>query len=56
VVGTCQYQAFLPISNTNLTEKKYSKAEDGSVVTVAKSKSRSQTIPFEAVRGHITVV
>jgi hypothetical protein len=53
VVGTHNYHAFLPISNTTLTEKKYSKAQDGTVVVVAE---RSHTIPSETVRGYITVV
>jgi ribosomal protein S17 len=49
VVGTHQYHAFLPISNTTLIAKKYSKAQDGSVVAVAESRSQSQTIRFETV-------
>jgi hypothetical protein len=56
VVGTRQYHAFLPVSNTTLTAKKYSKAQDGSEVAVAESRSHSHTIPFETVRGYITVV
>jgi hypothetical protein len=56
VVGTCHYHAFLPISNTTLVTKKYSKAQDSSVVAVAESRSQSQTIPFETVTGYMTVV
>jgi hypothetical protein len=56
VVGTRQYRAFLPISNTTLTAKKYSEVQDGSVVAVAESKSQSQVIPFETVTGYIAVV
>jgi hypothetical protein len=56
VVGTCQYHVFVPVSNTTLTAKKYSKVQDGSVVAVAESRSHSHAIPFETVRGYITVV
>jgi hypothetical protein len=56
VVGTRQYHAFLPISNTILIAKKYSKAQDGTVVAVAESRSQSDTIPFETVTGCITIV
>jgi hypothetical protein len=55
-VGTHQYHAFLPISNTTLIAKKFSKAQDGSVVAVAESRSQSHTIPFQTVTGSITVV
>jgi hypothetical protein len=43
VVGTCQYHAFLSFSNTTLIAKKYSKAQDGSVVAVAESVSQSDS-------------
>jgi hypothetical protein len=56
VVGAHLYHAFLPISNTTLIAKKYSTAQDGSVVAVAESRTQSQTIPFETVRGYIAVV
>jgi hypothetical protein len=56
VVGTCKYHAFLPISNTTLIAKIYSKVQDGSVVAVAESRSQGQTIPFETVRGYIAIV
>jgi hypothetical protein len=56
VVGTCQYHAFLPTSKTTLITKKYSKTQDGTVVAVAESISQSHTIPFETVRGYITIV
>jgi hypothetical protein len=36
-VGTHQYHAFVPIANTTLIAKKYSKARDGSLVAVAES-------------------
>jgi hypothetical protein len=39
-----------------LIAKKYSKAQDGSVVAVAESRSQSHTLPFETVRGYTTVV
>jgi hypothetical protein len=39
-----------------LIEEKYSVAHDGSVVAVAESRSQSHTVPFETVRGCITVV
>jgi hypothetical protein len=55
-VGTCQYHAFLPISNTTLIAKKYSKAQNGTVEAVAESRSESQTIPFETVRRYIAVL
>jgi hypothetical protein len=35
-----------------LIAKKYSKVQDGSVVAVTESRSQSQTIPFETVRGY----
>jgi hypothetical protein len=50
VVRTCQYHAFIPISDTMLFAKKYSKAQDGCVVAVAECRSQSQTIPFETVK------
>jgi hypothetical protein len=56
VVGTHQHHAFLPISNTTLNEKKYSKVQDGFVVVVAERRSLSQITPFESVRGYIAVV
>jgi hypothetical protein len=56
VVGTSQYHAFLPISNTTLTAKIYSEVQDGFVVAVAENRSQSQTIPFETVRGYMAVV
>jgi hypothetical protein len=37
-------------------EKKYSKAQDGTVVAVAESRIQSHTIPFETAGGYITVV
>jgi hypothetical protein len=48
--------AFLPISNTTLIAKKYSKAQDSSVMAVAESRNQSHTIPFETLRRYITVV
>jgi hypothetical protein len=56
VVGTCKYHAFLPISNTALIAKKYSKAQGGSVVAVAESKSQRQTTPFVTAGGYIAIV
>jgi hypothetical protein len=56
VVGTHQYHAFLPVCSTALIAKKYSKAQDGSVVAVAKGRSQSNPIQFEAVRGYVTIV
>jgi hypothetical protein len=47
---------FSPYPNTTLIAKKYSKVQDGSVVAVAESRSQSQTIQFETVRGYIAVV
>jgi hypothetical protein len=47
VAGTCQYHAFLRISNTTLIANKYCKAQDDIVVAVAESRSPSQTVPFE---------
>jgi hypothetical protein len=56
VVGTRQYHAFLPVSNTTLTTKEYSEAQDGFVVAVAESRIQSHTIPFETATGYITIV
>jgi hypothetical protein len=56
VVGTRKYRAFLTISNTTFIARKYSEAQDGCVVAVAESRSQSQTVPFETVRGYIAVV
>jgi hypothetical protein len=39
-----------------LIAKKYSKAQDGTVVAVPESRSQSHTIPFETVRGYIAIV
>jgi hypothetical protein len=36
--------------------KKYSKAQDGTVVAVAENRSQSQSLPFETIRGYIAVV
>jgi hypothetical protein len=55
VVRTRQYHAFLPISNTILTAKKYSRAQDSTVVAVGESSSQSHTIPFQTVTGYITI-
>jgi hypothetical protein len=55
VVGTRQYHAFIHIPNTTLTAKKFSEAQDSTVVAVAESRSQCHTIPFETVRGYITV-
>jgi hypothetical protein len=41
---------------TQLWLKKNPKAQDGTVVAVAESRSQSHIIPFETVRGYITIV
>jgi hypothetical protein len=48
VVGTHQYHALLPISNTTLIAKKYPKAQDDTLVAAAESKVR--VTPFHLKR------
>jgi hypothetical protein len=55
VAGTHQYHAFVPISNTTLIAKKYSKVQDCSVVAAAESRIQGQTI-YLKVRGYIAIV